>query len=221
MTDRELRNVCFHGIGTPGRSVDDAEARYWVTHDDYLRILDEVAGWPAVALSFDDGNASDVEIGLPALVERGLSATFFVLAGRLGAPGSLTADAVRGLVEAGMPVGSHGMDHVSWRGLTDRLRERELVEAREAIAAIAGPVTQAALPRGQYDRTALRWLRRLGYETVFTSDARPARAGAWLQPRYSVTRSDTPQALRDRALAPRPLRERAVLELKGWVKRLR
>ena len=45
-------------------------------------------------ISFDDGNASDLEIGLPALLERGLTATFFVLAGRLGRPGSLDADEV-------------------------------------------------------------------------------------------------------------------------------
>jgi len=35
-----------------------------------------------VQLSFDDGNRSDVGIALPALLERELSATFFVVAGR-------------------------------------------------------------------------------------------------------------------------------------------
>ena len=83
MWRRDVRNICFHGIGSPGRRIDDDEARYWVTRDGYLRILDEVVTWPAMSLSFDDGNASDVELGLPAPFERGLSATFFVLAGRL------------------------------------------------------------------------------------------------------------------------------------------
>lgn len=218
----EVRNVCFHGIGAPSRSVDDAEARYWVTYDDFLRILDEVAGWPSVALSFDDGNASDSRLGLPALVERGMSATFFVLAGRLGAPGSLAADDVRALGEAGMAIGTHGMDHVSWRHLDPAARTRELVTARDAIAEASGRVVdQAAFPRGQYDRAALAALRHLGYRRVFSSDARPARPGTWLQPRYSVTGDDTVESLRRRVLAPTPFSRRVTLQAKGLAKRLR
>lgn len=222
MRQPERRNVCFHGIGAPGRAIDDAdESHYWIDRDTYLRVLDEIATWPATALSFDDGNASDIEIGLPALVERGLTATFFVLAGRLDTPGSLTTEDVAALQRAGMRVGSHGMDHVSWRSMTPAVRQRELVDARAVIAEIVGEVTEAALPRGQYDRTTLTWLRRLGYQAVHTSDRRPAAPGAWLQPRFSVTSDDTPATLVRAALAPRPPLERATLELKGLVKRLR
>ena len=221
MRQTDRWNVCFHGIGSPGRTIDDDEARYWVSRDAYLRILDELATWPATTISFDDGNASDVEIGLPALAERGLSATFFVLAGRLDTPGSLSTDEVAALRRAGMCVGTHGMDHISWRSMPPGVRERELVEARATIAAIVGEITEAALPRGQYDRTTLAWLRRLEYRTVHTSDRRPAVTGAWLQPRFSVTRDDTPKTLAQAALVPRPAPERAVLELKGLVKRWR
>jgi peptidoglycan/xylan/chitin deacetylase (PgdA/CDA1 family) len=221
MRQTDRWNVCFHGIGSPGRTIEDDEARYWVGRDAYLRILDELATWPATTISFDDGNASDVEIGLPALAERGLSATFFVLAGRLDTSGSLSSDEVAALRRAGMRGGTHGMDHISWRSMPPGVRQRELVEARATIAAIVGEVTEAALPRGQYDRTTLAWLRRLGYGTVHTSDRRPAVTGAWLQPRFSVTRDDTPETLVQAALVPRPVSERAVLELKGLVKRWR
>ncbi len=192
-----------------------------MSHDSYLRILDELATWPAVHLSFDDGNASDLELGAPALVERGLHATFFVLAGRLDTPGSLASDQVRELRRLGMDVGTHGMDHVSWRSMTPEVRERELVEARALIADLAGDVREAALPRGQYDRKLLGWLRRLGYLRVHTSDRRPARAGAWIQPRFSVTKDDTPATLVGGVLRPRPAHERLLLEAKGLAKRLR
>lgn len=221
MRRRDVRNLCFHGIGSPGRTIDDDEARYWVSRDGYLRILDEIVTWPAVTLSFDDGNASDVELALPGLLERGQLATFFVLAGRIDAPGSLAVEQVSALASAGMRVGSHGMDHVSWRSMSRAVRQRELVEARAVIAEIVGDVTDAALPRGQYDRTTLSWLRRLGYRTVHTSDRRPAAAGAWLQPRFSVLYDDTPQTLARRVLAGRPPHERAALELKGLLKRVR
>jgi len=221
MGRRDVRNICFHGIGAPGRPIDDDEARYWITADEYLRILDEIATWPATVISFDDGNASDVEIGLPGLLERGLTGTFFVLAGRLDTAGSVTSEQVAGLGAAGMRVGSHGMDHVSWRSMSPDVQRRELVEAREVIEAIAGDVTEAALPRGQYDRGTLGALRRLGYTAVHTSDRRLATAGAWLQPRFSVTRDDTPQTLVQAALVPPPVHRRAALEAKGLLKRWR
>ena len=221
MRQTDRWNVCFHGIGSPGRTIDTDEANYWVSRDAYLRILDELATWPATTISFDDGNASDVEIGLPALAERGLSAMFFVLAGRLDTAGSLSTDEVAALQRAGMGVGTHGMDHISWRSMPPGVRERELVEARATIAAIVGEVTEAALPRGQYDRTTLAWLRRLGYGTVHTSDRRPAVTGAWLQPRFSVTRVDTPETLVRAALLTRPLPKRTSLAVKGLIKRWR
>jgi peptidoglycan/xylan/chitin deacetylase (PgdA/CDA1 family) len=213
-------NVCFHGIGTPGRELEPGEAPYWVTADRFREILDELATWPAVRISFDDGNASDVEYGLPGLAERGLRADFFVLAGRLGAAGSLDADQVRALAAHGMTIGSHGMAHRSWRGMDPTTRDAELVAARQRLAEAADtPVEMAACPLGRYDRRLLTDLRRLGYRHVFTSDRRPARAGAWLQPRYSVRHTDTAASLRAEV---RPnLVARTRLEAIGLAKRLR
>ena len=51
---------------------------------------------------------SDFVYGLPALLDRGLTATFFVVAGRLGEPGFLSENDVRTLVSAGMTIGCHG-----------------------------------------------------------------------------------------------------------------
>jgi peptidoglycan/xylan/chitin deacetylase (PgdA/CDA1 family) len=213
-------NVCFHGVGTPARELEPGEAPYWVSEDSFHAILDELASWPSVRISFDDGNASDVQIGLPALVERGLRADFFVLAGRLGTAGSLDRDAVRELRENGMTIGSHGMQHRSWRAMAPSTRDAELVAARDRLAEAAGaPVDAAACPLGRYDRRLLADLRRLGYRRVFTSDRRPARPGAWLQPRYSVRDGDTPGSLRSQV---RPsLVARTRLEAVGLVKRLR
>jgi peptidoglycan/xylan/chitin deacetylase (PgdA/CDA1 family) len=217
-----LVNVCFHGVGTPDRDLEDGEAPYWITRDAYLSVLDVLADEPRVRISFDDGNASDVEIGLPALQERGLTATFYVLAGRLGERGSLSRSDVRRLVEAGMTVGSHGMDHRPWRGLDPADAHRELVEARDVIEDAAGAtVDRAALPLGRYDRQVLSRLRREGYASVSTSDRRPARAGAWLQPRFSVRSHDTAVSVREEMLTPRPLPARARLTTIGLLKRLR
>lgn len=218
----EIINICFHGIGTPGRELEVGESAYWITADMFERMLDEIATWPNVRLSFDDGNASDIEIGLPALRARALDATFFVLAGRLESPGSLDADAVRELRRQGMDIGSHGMDHRSWRAMDSATRDRELVEARHRLAELNGaPIRAAALPLGQYDRRLLRDLRALGYGAVHTSDRKVARQGQWMQPRFSVRSGDTPASLRASALMPPSLRKRARSATVGLIKRLR
>ena len=51
-------------------------------------------------ISFDDGNASDLDIALGALLERGLVGSFFVVAGRIGSRGSLDSDGLRELESA-------------------------------------------------------------------------------------------------------------------------
>jgi peptidoglycan/xylan/chitin deacetylase (PgdA/CDA1 family) len=215
-------NICFHGIGRPDRRLEPGEDRYWITADTYRSVLDLLVGRRDVRISFDDGNASDLQLGLDPLLERGLDATFFVLAGRLDRPGSLSSADLQVLVGHGMGVGTHGMDHCSWRGMDPRTRTRELVTAREAISEVAGtPVTEAAIPRGEYDRGTLRQLREHDYAAVHTSDRRPARRGAWVQPRFSVRADDTVTTIREHVLVPPSLPRHAVTALKSLAKRWR
>ena len=191
-----ITHLCFHGIGQCRSEREPGEAQYWVSADVFLGILDGVAGKEDVQLSFDDCNASDVNVALPALQERGLSATFFPLAGRLDDPASLTAQDLRDLRAAGMGIGNHGWRHIPWRSLGPEDERRELVEARSALEEACGAdVTTAALPLGRYDRAALVSLRRAGYRTVFSSDRFPARSGSWLQARYSVMADDSVESV--------------------------
>jgi peptidoglycan/xylan/chitin deacetylase (PgdA/CDA1 family) len=222
MRNGNVINICFHGVGTAQRELEPGEDRYWISEDLFHAVLDEVRTWPAVRISFDDGNTSDVEIGLPALLRRDLRADFFVLASRLESAGSLDEGAVRQLHRDGMTIGSHGMWHRAWRGMDAATTRDELVEARDRLAVVAGAeVGMAACPLGRYDRELIGKMRRLGYTRVFTSDRRGARADAWLQPRYSVRRDDTPESLRAEALAGPGVLSRLKLEAVGVAKRLR
>jgi peptidoglycan/xylan/chitin deacetylase (PgdA/CDA1 family) len=214
--------LCFHGIGLPQRELESEEEGYWISRDQFLAILDELSGWPAVDISFDDGNASDVEIALPALQERGLSGTFYALAGRLDQPGSLRAEDLRTLATAGMEIGTHGWNHVPWTGLDAPAFRHEISQARFCLAELVGrPVTKAALPLGRYDRRVLRGLREEAYERVSSSDRALARGGAWLSPRFSVRATDSPESLRQIVSAAARSRARALTSAKGAVKRHR
>ena len=184
-------NLTFHGVGELERDAEPGEERTWLDEDSFTAVLDSVVERPEVRISFDDGNASDMIHGLPALLRRGLRATFFVVAGRLDAPGYLDEGGVRTLAEAGMTIGCHGMRHRPWPRLGDEALGEELVGARKILEAVVRrPVTEAACPFGSYDRRVLRFLRRSGYRHVYTSDRGTSHPRAWLQPRNSVQRGE-------------------------------
>jgi peptidoglycan/xylan/chitin deacetylase (PgdA/CDA1 family) len=209
-------NLTFHGIGDPGRELFPGEADVWISREQFMSMLDCAAGRDDVRITFDDGNASDLEIALPALCQRGLTATFFVVAGRLGDPHFLDEAGARELAAAGMEVGCHGMRHRAWRGLDDRSLDEELVESKAILERVVGrPVARAACPFGAYDRRVLRTLRGAGYELVYTSDRGTARPDEWLQVRNSVGPHDPPGLL-DRISHRTSLPRRAKLAVKRW-----
>lgn len=215
-------NLAFHGIGEPTREVPSAEQDVWITRERFEAILDDLQHRNDVWLSFDDGNVSDVRDGLPALLQRGLHATFFVVAGRLGMPGFLTENDVVRLVEAGMNVGSHGMHHTPWERLDDTRLRDELLGSKRILEDVAGqPVLEAACPYGAYDRRVLRALHDYGYRRAFTSDDGIARPDRWLQPRNTVTVQNETDPLEYARAQGRPISRVAWRRLKSAVKRWR
>jgi peptidoglycan/xylan/chitin deacetylase (PgdA/CDA1 family) len=181
--------LTFHGVGPIPRNVHHDERNCWLEEDHFEALLDLVQGKEQVQLTFDDGNASDAEIVLPALVRRGMKATFFVCSGRVDTPTFLSKAQVRELREHCMIVGSHGIAHISWRRLASaRLRE-ELEDSRRDLEQICGEtIDAAACPFGAYDRAVLSGLRRARYRWIYTSDGGFCEAGSWLRGRNTVTR---------------------------------
>lgn len=179
--------VNFHGVGDPLRAFAPGEDAVWLTRAAFEAALDVVAPRADVRITIDDGNVSDLTIAVPALHARRLTATFFLPAGLLGRPGFLDAAQARELADAGMTVGSHGMLHRAWTGVSQDELDREIVGARDQLEQILGrPVREAACPFGAYDHRALRALRLAGFERVFTSDRGATRADAWLQARNTI-----------------------------------
>jgi peptidoglycan/xylan/chitin deacetylase (PgdA/CDA1 family) len=182
--------IIFHGIGTPTRDLEPGEAPYWISVQHFETILDQVMALSdprRIRISFDDGNASDHDLALPRLLDRGLYADFFVLSGRIGHAGSLSAGQVRALDEAGMGVGSHGIAHRNWRLVSKHELESELVTSRQVIEGVLGhAITTAGIPFGSYDARVLAALRRAGYIAAYSSDRGPMNPRSFLRPRTSV-----------------------------------
>lgn len=214
-------NLTFHGIGKPPTDVSDAERALWLSRPRFEAMIELAAATRdlSLVLTFDDGNESDVTFALPALVQRGLRACFFLPAGRLDQGGYLASDEVRTLVASGMTIGTHGMHHRPWRRLSDADLHEELVTARTILEDVsASVITEASCPFGAYNRRVLGRLRTLGYTRVYTSDGGTTRSDAWLQPRVSVRATDTPEGL-FHSLCNQPLQSRLIRRSKGIVKR--
>jgi peptidoglycan/xylan/chitin deacetylase (PgdA/CDA1 family) len=172
--------LMFHGIGDPPAGVPAEEVPYWVPVQSFQAIVAMVRRRSApadVVWTFDDGNATDM-FGAAELAAAGLKAKFYVLSGRVGEPRYLSKSDIRELDSLGMEVGSHGRDHVDWRKADDTTLDAETIGARDALADIIGkPVTSVAIPFGAYDRRVIAHLRRLPFETIYTSDTGPSRPG--------------------------------------------
>ncbi len=185
--------INFHGVGEPQRSLDPGEQPFWLDVRQFRDILDRVANHPDrrhLEITFDDGNISDVNVALPELKARGLSATFFVLTGRLGRKGSLSQRDVRTLMDNGMAIGSHGPDHADLTTLPPHQIAGDLRRSRRILEDCTGcALRDFAIPFGRYNAGALRGIREAGFARAYTSDGGRARESAFLQPRRSL-RSD-------------------------------
>lgn len=122
-----------------------------------------------VALTFDDGNASDWTVVAPMLADRGWTATFCVVA-----HAEVDGGRLRELVAAGHEVGAHGVAH---RALTAMRRAewmRDLACSKARIEShTQQPCTTFALPYGLYFPVHIRHALDLGYQRVLTTSARP------------------------------------------------
>jgi peptidoglycan/xylan/chitin deacetylase (PgdA/CDA1 family) len=197
--ERRQLTLCFHGIGSPGRQLEPGESRYWLTVERFQEILDAVKSHPQViGITFDDSNESDHGLATPELLQRDLIAEFFVVAARIGEPGSLSRDQIEEMSAAGMLIGTHGMNHRRWRDLTTPQEIEEELEGSAARLAdiVQRPVRHAAFPNGSYDRRVLRLARRAGFERVYTVDGGTSRRSAWLQTRYTVHEEDDADSIR-------------------------
>lgn len=202
--------LIFHGIGTPARTLEPGEAPYWISKDHFTSVLDQICALPdpdRIRISFDDGNLSDLAIGLPLLLERGLRADFFVLTGRIGKPGSLDIGDILELQAAGMEIGSHGINHLKWSSLDENTLRAEVAQSRQTLQSIcAKPLLSAAIPFGTYNARVLRALRVAGYTTVYSSDGGTMKPRAFLCPRSSVRTEMTPSVTHDILVAKTGLR---------------
>lgn len=124
-----------------------------------------------VSISFDDGLTSAAR-ACAAILERGWSATLFVVPGWVGGsrPGHLTWSDVVELAEQGIEVGTHGMAHERLCRFSRDEQRQVLIGARSAVEdRIGRAVSGTAYPHGLFDRVAVTVAAEAGYAYACTT----------------------------------------------------
>lgn len=173
--------LMYHGVGD--RPAARGELRYTVAEQHFSaqaawlarhrRVIDLDAllqgrGRPGdVVITFDDGEQSVAELGLPLLRRHGLSATVYVTTGWIGRPGYLSADELRELHRAGWTIGGHGVTHRYLSDLSDAELRGELFESRQQLAEVLGEEpAHMSLPGGRADPRVVREVERAGWRSL-------------------------------------------------------
>ncbi|HET7509319.1 MAG TPA: glycosyltransferase [Solirubrobacterales bacterium] len=208
--------------------LDALRRRGWsfVDLDALLAALEGRAPLPdkALLLSFDDCYRDLLETAAPLLVERGIPALAFAVAGLTGGTnewdrplgarelGLLDAEGLRSLPSHDIEVGSHGMRHRPLAKLDLAEAEEEVRESAAALESLGLPRPRAfSYPHGETNAEVTQAVREAGYAAAFTVTPGRVEIGAerWALPRVEVLASDT------------PLRLRLKLATVGWPRRWR
>lgn len=132
-------------------------------------------------LTFDDGGVSAHDVIAPMLEKFGWTGHFFVITGRIGEPGFLSAEQIRSLRRRGHVIGTHTSSHrgrmSSWT--SGRLEAEWASSARTLSCVLDEPVETASVPSGFYSRRVAEAASRAGIRMLFT-----------LEPSVSVRRVD-------------------------------
>lgn len=160
--------------------------------DQYLAYLEHGTPLPPkpVLLSLDDAQASQIDVGLPELRRRGMTATFFIMTVVLGKRGWMSPDDVRSLHRAGMTIGAHTWDHHRADQYSGADWTLQLDKPRTELQRIIGaPVRHFAYPYGLWRSADFAHLRAAGYATAFQLGARLDREQPLLTLRRQIVGS--------------------------------
>lgn len=173
--------LCYHDVQPVMPPAGGGPAHFTVPTASFELMLDTIAqhgavgcsleaafaspGKRRVAITFDDANVGQYENAFPALVARGMTATFYVATDWIDTPGFCTWDQLREMKAAGMSIQSHTCSHPFLSELTAGNLLIELQESKRELDKQLGQDTrEIAFPGGDPPRRSLRYvIQAAGY----------------------------------------------------------
>ncbi len=154
---------------------------------------DEATQEPSVVLSFDDGHASDAMTALPLLLDRKMVAEFYVTTGWIGQRRYLSKSQIRELADAGMALGTHGVEHRYFDDLTAAELREELRASKNTLEDITGQkIAGGSAPGGRLHAQLQQIATEESYDYMGTSKtglgSHPAADSTAFIPRLAILR---------------------------------
>jgi peptidoglycan/xylan/chitin deacetylase (PgdA/CDA1 family) len=160
-----------------------------VTLDDVVasRVGSKALPSKPMVITFDDGCRECVDHATTILAAHGFAATFFLVAGSMGATTAWTKARLNielpiidwrtaaSLIKQGFSIGSHTVSHRPLADLCPEERDDELRRSRAILEDHLGQeVVHLAYPHGSYNEDVILACRAAGYRTACTTQGRLA-----------------------------------------------
>ncbi len=189
--------LMYHGIAGPGTGpIPNAERKYWIPVSQLTAQLEKIVSggylvaplchlwWlknfpqRPLALTFDDGHASDYTVAYPLLQEFGFRADFFINTASVGTTGYLTWNQIREMHKGRMSIQSHGHEHVDLSRLSPTALSKQLEHSKKSIEDQIGRAVEfLSVPFGLVSTRVITEALAQGYRAVCTSRPWPAQMG--------------------------------------------
>jgi peptidoglycan/xylan/chitin deacetylase (PgdA/CDA1 family) len=195
---------------------------HFISSDELVEFVRGSGGLPRrpVLLTFDDCYSSVLQHALPVLLEHGIPAVAFAVAGRLGGtndwdqwPGAtylplLDVDGLRRLASAGVEIGAHSRTHPRLPGISVHELADEISGSCEELKTKGlGPVRLFAYPFGESDERVRQAVESAGCQAAFTVAPGFVRPGIdpFRIPRIEILRGDVGWQFRWKVAVAGPL----------------
>ncbi|MDI6740460.1 MAG: polysaccharide deacetylase family protein [Candidatus Edwardsbacteria bacterium] len=222
-------SILYHAVCQPGTgnlySVTPAQLETHLKHlavrgyhsltvEDFMAAGPDRPAAAELIITFDDGSSTNYKHAAPLLERYGMTATFFVIAGRIGRSGKMDQSQVAELRRRGFSIQSHGLNHVDLVRAGDRTVDEELRVSKSMIEDITGhQVEHFSAPFGAVDQRLVQAARAAGYRALWTSafGVNDERTDRFDLKRIIITRNTTTERLAGCLSPGRALRFRAGL----------
>jgi peptidoglycan/xylan/chitin deacetylase (PgdA/CDA1 family) len=140
-----------------------------------------------IALTFDDGYDDAYSQAFPALQQRGMVATFYIITNSVGHPMYMNWDQIRVMRAAGMEIGAHTKGHPDLTTLgIDQARD-EIAGSKAIIEAELGEqIRSFCYPAGRFSGNVVNLVREAGFTNATTTMSDLPQSGDFLLPRIRI-----------------------------------
>jgi peptidoglycan/xylan/chitin deacetylase (PgdA/CDA1 family) len=120
-----------------------------------------------IVLTFDDGHISNYDKAFPVLKHFGFTATFYVVADRIGKPWHMNCAQLKEMVANGMEIGSHGLTHDYLPLIPFSDVRVELIKSKYILEnCLKKKINSFAYPGGHYTKSIVNAVRKSGYQNA-------------------------------------------------------